>query len=85
MLKLRFGEEQMQTCEVMLKDFADSKRIRAWVSEELEKVAKNQPSEKQQDNQEDSENLVAKLIQSLFFLIINNILRWLMSEWTYLG
>jgi anaphase-promoting complex subunit 2 len=27
LLKLRFGEEQMQQCEVMLKDFADSKRV----------------------------------------------------------
>jgi anaphase-promoting complex subunit 2 len=27
MLKLRFGEQALQICDVMLKDMADSKRI----------------------------------------------------------
>ena len=33
MLKLLFGEDNMQTCEVMLKDFAESKRINTRVHE----------------------------------------------------
>jgi hypothetical protein len=33
MLKVLFGEEQLQGCDVMLKDFAESKRINTRVHE----------------------------------------------------
>jgi len=36
LLKMRFGEEQMQLCEVMLKDFADSKRISTRIMEDTQ-------------------------------------------------
>lgn len=35
LLKLRFGEDHMQKCEVMLKDMADSKRISARIHEDV--------------------------------------------------
>jgi hypothetical protein len=31
MLKLRFGETNLQSCEVMIKDFADSKRFEQYL------------------------------------------------------
>jgi hypothetical protein len=35
LLKLRFGEEHMTQCDVMLKDIADSKRITSRIREDL--------------------------------------------------
>eukprot|EP00040_Diaphanoeca_grandis_P029050 m.169123 g.169123 ORF g.169123 m.169123 type:complete len:767 (-) comp31552_c0_seq6:254-2554(-) len=39
LLKLRFGEESMSQCDVMLKDIADSKRITSRVNEEKEETS----------------------------------------------
>ncbi|ELT87319.1 hypothetical protein CAPTEDRAFT_150069 [Capitella teleta] len=39
LLKLRFGESQLNLCEVMLKDVADSKRINTRISEEKAEAA----------------------------------------------
>ena len=36
LLKLRFGETQLHSCEVMLKDVADSKRLNTRISEQCE-------------------------------------------------
>lgn len=33
LLKLRFGEDALRTCEVMLKDMAESRRIAAFVAD----------------------------------------------------
>ena len=38
LLKLRFGEDQMHMCEIMLKDIAESKRLGLLISEQLDDI-----------------------------------------------
>ena len=42
LLKLRFGENNLHFCEVMIKDIADSKRINAHISSQLKKSIRGQ-------------------------------------------
>lgn len=35
-MKLRFGEQALQNCEIMIKDMADSKRVNALINPRLD-------------------------------------------------
>lgn len=48
LLKLRFGENNLHFCEVMIKDIADSKRINAHVISQLKKSKEEQREVNQQ-------------------------------------
>ena len=49
LLKLRFGEQQLHYCEVMLKDVADSKRINSHITDHLRKEELRAAANNQQD------------------------------------
>ncbi|XP_024541138.1 anaphase-promoting complex subunit 2 isoform X1 [Selaginella moellendorffii] len=62
LLKLRFGENNMHSCEIMLKDLADSKRINSNIK------AKGKPQETFQKGEELTlHNVDATVISSLFW------------------
>ena len=62
LLKLRFGEQQLHYCEVMLKDVADSKRINAHIADHQLKEAKNAAARKQAP--QDENRPVVKMVTS---------------------